>query len=137
MVKEIFGDIEIEKKNYHHKTPIYLKDVDIEKALVSNKTSFGETSYKYFIGYLYNNHKVKPLHIMLPETSTYVRSCDGQTKWMYFLIDDDDLLEKYNTTWDKISADIKKEFDNEPDKKKKKQTKKNNNLKTKIKLIFV
>ena len=26
----------------------------------------------------------------------------------YFLIDDDDLLEKYSTIWDKISPDIKK-----------------------------
>ena len=33
---------------------------------------------------------------------------------MYFLIEDDALLEKYNTIWDKVSADIKKEFDNEP-----------------------
>ena len=32
---------------------------------------------------------------------------------MYFLIEDDDLLEKYNTIWDKVSADIK-EFDSEP-----------------------
>ena len=32
---------------------------------------------------------------------------------MYFLIEGDDLLEKYNTIWDKISADIKKEFDRE------------------------
>ena len=30
---------------------------------------------------------------------------------MYFLIEDDDLLEKYNTIWDKVSADIKKEFE--------------------------
>ena len=30
---------------------------------------------------------------------------------MYFLIEDDDLLEKYNTIWDKVSTDIKKEFD--------------------------
>ena len=29
---------------------------------------------------------------------------------MYFLIEDDELLEKYNTIWDKTSADIKKEF---------------------------
>ena len=29
---------------------------------------------------------------------------------MYFSVDDDDLLEKYNTIWDKISADIKEEF---------------------------
>ena len=31
-----------------------------------------------------------------------------------FLIEDDDLLEKYNTNWDKVSADIKKEFDSAP-----------------------
>ena len=44
--------------------------------------------------------------------SAYVKSWDGQTKWMYFLIKDDYLLEKYNR--DKVSADIKNEFDNEP-----------------------
>ena len=55
----------------------------------------GEKNYKYFIGYLYNDHKVKPLHLVLPKTSAYVKRCDGQTKWMYFLIEDDDLLEKY------------------------------------------
>ena len=60
MGKEVltFGDIEIQKKNYCSKTSIFLKDVDIEKVLVSNKIYFGEKNYKYFIGYLYNDHKV-------------------------------------------------------------------------------
>ena len=71
-------------------------------------------NYKYFIDYLYNDQKIKPLHIMLTKTSAYVKGYDGQTKWMYFLIEDDGLLEKYNTIWDKVSADIKKEFDSEP-----------------------
>ena len=31
-----------------------------------------------------------------------------------FLIDDKNLLELYNSLWDKASADIKKEFDSEP-----------------------
>ena len=31
-----------------------------------------------------------------------------------FLIEDDDLLEQYNTIWDTVSADIKKEFDSKP-----------------------
>ena len=31
-------------------------------------------------------------------------------KWMYFLIEDDDLLKKYNTIWDKVRAYINKEF---------------------------
>ena len=33
---------------------------------------------------------------------------------MYFLIDDDDLLKIYNFTWDKVSAEIKQEFDSKP-----------------------
>ena len=45
---------------------------------------------------------------------------------MYFLFEDDYLLRKYITIWDKVSADIKKEFDNEPVYNKK-------TLKTKIK----
>ena len=45
---------------------------------------------------------------------------------MYFVIEDDDLLKKYNTIWDKVSAYIKKEFDSEPVYDK-------NYLKTKIK----
>ena len=56
MGKEIltFGNIETEKnKFYLHEITIFLKDVDIGKVLVSNKISFGEKKYKYFIGYLY------------------------------------------------------------------------------------
>ena len=63
---------------------------------------------------MYDNHKVKALDITLPKTTAYVKSYDGKAKWMYFLIEDDDLLEKYNTIWDKVSADIKKEFDSKP-----------------------
>ena len=51
---------------------------------------------------------------MLPKTSAYLKIYDGQTKWMYFLIEDDDFLKKYNNIWDEVSAHIKKEFDNEP-----------------------
>ena len=75
--------------------------------LESNKISFGEKNFKCFIGYLYNDNKVKPLHIMLPKTSAYEKSYDVHAKWMYFLIEDN-LLEKYNTIWDKVSTDIYK-----------------------------
>ena len=33
---------------------------------------------------------------------------------MDYLVEDDDVLEKYNTIWDKVSADIRKEFDSKP-----------------------
>ena len=56
----------IEKKYfYRNKTLIFLKVVDTE---VSQKISLVEKSYKFFIGYLYNDNKVKPFHIMLPKT---------------------------------------------------------------------
>ena len=42
---------------------------------------------------------------MLPKTNAYVKSYDRQTKWMYFWTEHDNLLEKYNTILDKVSAD--------------------------------
>ena len=71
-----------------------MEDADIEKVPVSKLISFGEKNDKYFVGYLYNDNKVKPLNIMLPKTSAYVKSYAGQTKWMFFLIENGDLLEK-------------------------------------------
>ena len=38
----------------------------------------------------------------------------GKLNGRIFLIENDKLLEKYNTIWDKLNADIKKEFDSEP-----------------------
>ena len=63
---------------------------------------------------------------MLPKTSAYIKFYDGQTEWMWFLIKGDDLAGKYNTIWDKVSANIKKKFDSEP-------VYNENYLKTKIK----
>ena len=52
---------------------------------------------------------------MLPKTSAYVKSFDGQTKWMYFLIeDDDDLLEKYVLSGIKSVLISKRNFYNKP-----------------------
>ena len=39
----------------------------------------------------YNDDEVKPLHIMLPKTSAYLNCYEGQTKWMYFFIEDNEL----------------------------------------------
>ena len=37
-------------------------------------------NYKYFIGSLDDDYKIKPLHIILPKTSSYIKSYDGETK---------------------------------------------------------
>ena len=87
----------MKKTNFTAIRLLFWGDVDTEKVLVSNKISFGKKYYKYFIGYLYNGNKVKPLNIVTPKISAYVKGYDEQTKWMCFLIGDDDLSERYNT----------------------------------------
>ena len=49
------------------KVLFFEKDDDIVKIIVSNKISSGEKNYKNFIGYLYNDQKVKLWHIILPK----------------------------------------------------------------------
>ena len=44
----------------------------------------------------------------------YVKRYDGQTKCMYFLIEEDDFLVKYNAIWDKVSTNMKEEFNSDP-----------------------
>ena len=43
----------------------------------------------------------------------YRRDFD-ETKYISFLIKDDELLEKYNEIWEKVRNSIKKEFDSKP-----------------------
>ena len=45
--------------------------------------------------------------------SPYRRKFD-ETKYMSFLIKDDELSKKYNGIWEKVKNNIKKEFDSEP-----------------------
>ena len=45
-----------------------------------------------------DDYKIKSLSMML---------LNGETKWMYFLIEGQ-LLKKYNDTWNKVSNSVKK-----------------------------
>ena len=82
--------------------------IDVYEGIDINKTSASKDCdichYWYFLN---KGFKFQP-------NNKNVKSYDGQTKWMYVLIEDDDLLEKCNAIWDKFSVDIKKEFDSEP-----------------------
>ena len=67
----MFDDTEIEKHKFtYHKNLILIYDIDINKIIVSNKVSFGERGFKYFIGYK-DNKKVRLLCIMLPKMTAY------------------------------------------------------------------
>ena len=56
--------------------------------------------FKYFIGYK-DAKKIRPLCIFLPKMNAYRKDFD-ETKYMSFLIKDDELLKKYNKIWKKV-----------------------------------
>ena len=49
------------------------------------------------------------MHNVSKNEVIYVISYDGETKGMHFLIADGELLEKYNSIWNKVSDSIKNE----------------------------
>ena len=59
-------------------------DIDINKIIVSNKVSFGEKDFEYFIRYK-DAKKNRPLCIFLLKKSAYRRDFD-ETKYMSYLL---------------------------------------------------
>ena len=107
-----FDDIKIPKQNfYRHKRPISIKNVDIDKIVVS-KVPLGNRRFKCFIGYE-DAKKIIPLCAFLPKITAYRKDFD-ETKYVSFFIKDGKGLEKYNEIWDKVSYTIWKEFDSNP-----------------------
>ena len=75
-----FDNIRINKKEFHKsKQPINL-------------------DFKYFIGYK-EDKIVKPLWIVLPQMTVYIKYFKNGGKNMFFVIKDDDMLDKYNEIW--------------------------------------
>ena len=96
-----FAGIEIQKQKFHqHQGAISIKNIDINKTVVSSKVTIRKKGFKYFIGYK-DSKKIRPLCIFLLKKSAYRKDFD-ETKYISFLIKDDELLEKYNEIWEKI-----------------------------------
>ena len=68
--------------------------------------------FQYFIGYR-DAEEIRPLRIFLPKMTAYRKDLD-ETKYMSFLIKNDELLEKYNEIWEIFKNSLKKEFNSEP-----------------------
>ena len=73
--------------------------MDINKTVVSNKVSFGKKGFTYFVDQKDTN-KIRPLCIILPKMGACREDLD-ETKYVFILIKDDELLKKYNKIWKK------------------------------------
>ena len=68
-------------------------DIDINRIVVSNKLSFGNQDFKYFIGYK-DSEKITPLCIFRPQMIMYKNFFD-ENRQIYFFIDKEKVFIKY------------------------------------------
>ena len=62
-----------------------LDSVDLSKIVVSSRWKRNDTTYKYFCRYL-NNDVIKPLCVILPQMSRYIKYFDNNGKNMLHLL---------------------------------------------------
>ena len=109
-----FNNIKLNKKEFHKsKEPVDLLSVDLDQIVVSYKFKHNDEGFKYFIGYL-KGEIVKPLCIILPQMSGYIKYFENGSKNMSFLIKDDEVWDKYNKIWDLIKDKLGNKFHSEP-----------------------
>ena len=105
-----FGDEEVDKKEfYSSKQAILLDSIDLSKIVVSSKWKINDTTYKYFFGYL-NNDVIKPLCVILPQMSGYIKYFDNGGKNTSFVTDDKEVYEKYYQIWNVVKKLLKLKF---------------------------
>ena len=94
------------KKEFHEsKQPIHL--------VVSDKFKHSDGGFKYFTGYK-EGKIVKPLCIILPQMTGYIKYFENGGKNMSLVIKDDDVLDKCNEIWDKIKETLSIKFHRTP-----------------------
>ena len=84
--------------------------VDLEQIVVSHKFKHNGEGFKYFIGYL-KGEVLKPFCIILPG---YIKYFENGSKNISFLINDDEVWDKYDKIWDVIKNKLNVKFHSEP-----------------------
>ena len=87
--------------------------VKVDQIVVSDKFKHNNEGFKYFIGYL-EGEVAKPLCIILPQMSGYIKYFENGSKNMSFLIKDDEVWDKYDEIWYVIKGKLGVKFPSEP-----------------------
>ena len=101
-----FGDIVVNKKEFHaSKQAIALNLVDTNQIVISDKFKHNDDGFKYFISYLHDDDDViRPLCIILPQMSGYIKYFGNGGKNMLFKIEDESVYLKYDEIWNKLKS---------------------------------
>ena len=115
-------NIRVNKKEFHKsKQSINLELVNqidqivtsVDQIVTSDKFKHSDDGFKYFICYK-EGEIVKPLWIILPQMSGYIKYFENVGKNMSFMIKNDDVLNKYNEIRDKIKEKFNIKFHSTP-----------------------
>ena len=109
-----FNNIRVNKKKFDmSKKPIDLISVDIDQTVVSDKFNHTNNGCRYFIGYQ-EGEIVKPLCIVLPQMTGYIKCFEYGGMSMSFLIKNDEEWEKNKQIWGLIKKKIGAKFHSSP-----------------------
>ena len=90
-----FNNIRVNKKEFNKpKQPIDLMSVNVDQIVVYDKFKHRDKGFKYFIDYQ-EGKIVKPLCIIIPQMSGYIKYFENGGKNMSFFIKDDEVWEQY------------------------------------------
>ena len=105
-----FNNIRLNKKEVHKsKQPIDLKSVSIDQIVIYDKFRHSDEGFKYLIGYQ-KDELVKPLCIILPQMSGHIEYFENGEKNMFFMVKDDNVLDKYHKIWERIKKKLNIKF---------------------------
>ena len=80
------------KKDFHaSKKAISSNSVNIKNIIVSNRVKHNDDNYQYFISYSDDDGIIRPLCVISPQMSGYVKYFDNGGKNMPFKIESEDV----------------------------------------------
>ena len=68
--------------------------LNVDQIVISDKFKHSDEGFKYFIGYQ-DNEIVKPLCIVLPQMSGYIKYFENGGNSMSYMVKDDNVLDRY------------------------------------------
>ena len=102
-----FGDVSVDKKEfYSSKHTLFLGDFELDKLVVSNKWKINKNTCKCYVGYC-KDELIRPLCVLMPQMSGYIKYFDNGGKNMSFVSDDKDMHEKYGAIWARVGKLLK------------------------------
>ena len=109
-----FDNIRVNKKEFlKSKQPIDVNLVNLDQIVVTDKFKHSDDGFKYFIGSK-KSEIVKPLCIILPQMSGFIKYFEDGGENMSFMIKNDGVLDKYDEIWGKIKDKINIKFHSMP-----------------------